>query len=275
MSTASFLLVLVAALLHAGWNSVVKSGTDRLLTVWGVVVFAGLLGIPILAVVGLPHTSVVPYLAATTVVHIGYDLTLIGAYQRADFSVAYPIARGSAPLMVTVLSAVFLGDRVDALGIAGVIAVSASLLVVASGRPLHHSTWAIATGATIALYTLIDGAGVRANGSSASYIMAGFVLHAIGLSLIVWNRRGLPAMADALRAEPLRLFVGGCASGAAYLLVMIAARTTPLGLVSGLRETSALFAVIIGALVFHEHVTRRHAIAVVVGVLGVACIAFS
>lgn len=275
MSVSGLALVLIAALLHAAWNAIVKASGDRLIAAWSVVVAAALGNLPVLAIVGLPSLDVWPFLAASAAVHIAYNLTLVTAYDRADLSVAYPIARGTAPLLVMVGGILLLGDPAVPSGVLGVGLVSAGLAILASERPIRHARWALATGATIALYTVIDGAGVRANGNAAQFIGAVFVLHAIPLTVIVGRTRGLDAMRVAIRSQPGRLLFAGLASAGAYLLVMIVARTEPLGPVAGLRETSALFGVLIGALLLGEPVSRRHGLAVVVAGIGTVAIAMS
>lgn len=275
MTGTAFVLVLVAAALHAVWNSIVKASTDGLVATWAVVSAAALVNVPVLVVVGLPNRDVWWIIAASAAIHVAYNLTLVIAYDRADLSVAYPIARGTAPLLVTVGGATVLGDPTTAQGVAGVALVSLSLGVLATGRPMHHTTWATVTGVMIAAYTIVDGAGVRANGDSVQFIAAVFVLHALALTVIVVYQRGLTPMKQSVIAQPIRLVIGGTASASAYLLVMIAARTEPLGLVAGLRETSALFGLAIGIGVLKESVTPRHAFTVIFAVLGTIAIATS
>lgn len=275
MSTTAFVLVLTAAVLHAAWNAIVKASTDRLVTTWAVVTAAALVNVPVLLVVGLPDRDVWWFVAASAAIHVGYNGALVVAYERADFSIAYPIARGTAPLVVTLGGAAVLADPTTAQGVAGVALVSLSLGVLATGRPMRHTTWAVVTGLAIAAYTIVDGAGVRANGDSLQYIGALFVVHAFVLSVVVLRQRGLTAMREAMITQPGRLLIGGTASAGAYLFVMVAALTEPLGLVAGLRETSALFGLAIGAGILKEPVTRRHALAVVFAVLGTVVIATS
>ncbi len=275
MSTTGFVLVLTAALLHAAWNAIVEASPDRLLAIWAVVAAAAVVNVPVLLVVVLPDRDVWWYIAVSAAIHVGYSGALVVAYGRADFSVAYPIARGTAPLVVTLGGAVVLSDPTTAQGVIGVALVSLSLGVLATGRPMRHTTWAAVTGLTIAAYTIVDGAGVRANGDSLQYIGAPFVAYAVAFSLVVLGRRGLTPMRAVLVAQPGRLLIGGTASAGAYLLVMVVALTEPLGLVAGLRETSALFGLAIGAGILREPVTRRHALAVVFAVLGTVVIATS
>lgn len=275
MSSATIALVLLAAVLHALWNSIIKASSDGLIVTWAVVAAAAIANVPLLLILGPPGRDVWWLLAISTAIHVAYNVTLVAAYERADLSVAYPIARGTAPLLVTLAGATVLGDSTTAQGVVGVVLVSLSLATVVSGQPMRNTAMAGLTGLMIASYTVVDGAGVRANGDSVQYIAAVFVLHALIFTGIVVHRRGIDTMRRTAGAQPFRLLLGGTASAAAYLLVMIAARTEPLGLVAGLRETSAFFGLAIGAWVLDEHVTTRQTVAVVIAVVGTIAIATS
>lgn len=275
MSGASFALVILAAVLHALWNSIIKASDDGLIANWAVVSAAAFANIPVLMIVGLPDREVWWLVAVSATIHTAYNVTLVIAYQRADLSVAYPIARGTAPLLVTLAGATLLDDPTTFQGVLGVVLVSLSLATVASGRPLRNISWAGLTGLMIASYTVVDGTGVRENGNSVQFIGAVFVVNGLAITAVVLHQRGPSAMGRAATVQPVRLAVGGVASAAAYLLVMIAARTEPLGLVSALRETSALFGLAIGAGILKESVTPRHALAVTIAVVGAIAIATS
>lgn len=276
MSNEALVLVLTAALLHAAWNVMVKGSVDRLASMWAVATGGAVLNIPVLVVVGLPDPKVGGWLALSTVLHVAYGYALAGTYDRVDLAAAYPIARGSAPLIVTAASVAFLGDRVSLIGVAGVVLVSLSLAIIGLRHVSAGIGWPILTGLTIAAYTLSDGAGVRAGDESVRYIGLLFVLHSLLFTVALGvTRRSMTSLSDAVRRSPWRLLFGGAASAGAYLLVMIAARSAPLGLVAGLRETSAGFGVIAGGLVLHERVTLRHALAVLVAVFGSILIALS
>lgn len=273
MSTNALLLVIAAAGLHALWNAVVKASGDRLVTTWGVVSVAALANIPILVLFGLPVREVWWMVGLSALIHAAYNLALVVAYRRADLSFAYPVARGTAPLLVTIGGVVFLGDRISSRGFVGVLLVTLSLGLLATQRPIRHATWAVVTGLLIASYTLVDGAGVRISGDSVQFVGAVFVAHAVLLTSVVVVLRGYSSLRDAVTAHPGPLLVGGTASAVAYLMVMVAALTEPLGLVAGVREVSALFGVALGAGILKERITSRHALAVLVAVVGIVAIA--
>ncbi len=276
MSAEAFFLIMAAALLHAAWNLVVKDSNDRLASMWAVATAGGIANLPVLAVLGLPEPKAYGWLALSCVLHVGYGFALAGAYDRVDLSAAYPIARGTAPLIVSVVGIALLGDSISPLGFAGIALVAISLGIIGLRHVPEGVGWAVLTGLMIAAYTLSDGAGVRAGDESVRYIGALFVFHSALFTVVLAATRGsLSSLGDALKRSPGRLFFGGAASAGAYLLVMIAARTTPLGLVAGLRETSAGFGVLAGYLLLGEKVTKHHALAVVVAIVGSVLIATS
>lgn len=264
--------MLVAAVLHATWNALVKSSGDRFLTSAGVAAASAVVSLPVLLVGGLPSRDVWAIAAASSLVHVAYLVLLTAAYERTDLSVAYPIARGTAPALVAVVGIAALDDDVRLVGLVGIGAVTAGLVVLARSRHWHQTRWALATGVTIAGYTAFDGWGVRRGDESLRYISLVFVLHASMLVALVLWRRGLAATRAAVADQRGTLLLGGAASAGAYLLVMTAARTEPLGLVAGLRETSAVVGTLIGWRLLGERVTRRHAIAVAIIAAGAVAI---
>lgn len=276
MTPATLGLVLLAALLHAGWNLLVKSSGDRLVAVWGVVSVATACSVVVLAVAGLPPQATWPYVVASAVIHVGYNIALALAYDRADLSVSYPIARGSAPMLATLGGVLFLGDDPGASGVLGVLLVSGGIIALARARGTANGLgWAIVTGLFISSYTLVDAAGVRAGGESIRFLALTFVLQWFGLTAWVVSQRGWQRVRDEVVAGGPNLLLAGIGSPLAYLLVLIAARTAPIGLVSGLRETSVLIAVLLGRALLDEPVERRHLLAAGVIVTGAIAIAMA
>ena len=274
MPTTAFVLALLAAMLHAGWNLVVKAADDRVASALAVTWGAALVNVPVLVALGPPSAEAVPYLGAAAIVHTAYMLWLARAYRLADFALSYPLARGTAPLLVSVGGVVFASDSLPVLGIAGVVLVAGAILsLIHMPRPGQRIDAALVTGLCIATYTVIDGTAVRATGEPLRYLAALFLAQAILLTgMVLVMRRGRLRLGPGLG----RIFlVGGGASALAYLLVLLAAQRAPLGLVSGVRELSVLFGVVAGARILGEHVSRRHAVSVVVAGLGALLIAVS
>lgn len=274
MSLFALALALLAALMHAVWNLLVKSSDDQLVAAWTVVAGAGILALPVLAYSGIPERSVWDLILISTVVQVAYVLTLAAAYRVGDLSFVYPLARGTSPVLVSLAGVAFLGDEISALGWIGVLTVTAALTWLAWRRADRSGlALALVTGVLISLYTAVDAAAVREQGSALSVIAAEFVLLSIALGLIVLVMRGHSSMLGMVRDDWRKAAVGGFATGTAYLLVMVAALSAPVGLVSGVRETSVLIAVIASKLLLHEEVTRSQIGTVTAAVAGIALIA--
>ena len=263
-------LSLTSAVLHAGWNLLMKASEDRLLAAWALFAFSGGAAVPVLVIAGWPSGTSLPYLIVSTAVHVGYVLFLAGAYERTDFSVAYPMARGVAPLLTAVAAVFFLDDRLNALGFTGVVVISATLIWIAVGRGrVTGVEWAAATGVSITVYTLIDAAGVRATDESLRYVAALFLLTSAAMTLVVMAQRGTSRMVSILRTRWRPFAVGGLASLGAYALVLTAARMAPIALVAALRETSVILGALAGWLILKEDLGRQRSVAAVAVAVGV------
>jgi len=245
-----------------------KASTDRLVAAWLQVTAGALVFLPVLVVGGFPverWSSVV----VSSVIHLGYGLTLVGAYNRGDLSLVYPIARGIAPVLVTLGAVVLLDDVPDVLGMVAVALIAGGILSVIH-RPGRGVPWALATGILIAGYTLVDGAAVRAGGESVRYTVAVFCGNALLLSVVTLYRRGHRQMFAGVRGDGWRNLAGGIASAIAYILVLTAARRAPLGLVAAVRETSVVFGALGGWLILKEPFGRTRVRAAMVIAVGLA-----
>lgn len=271
MPLFAFSLVVLSALLHASWNLLMKSSTDRLVAAWVQVTAGALVFAPVLVWGGFP-TDRIWSVVASAVIHLGYGLTLVAAYERGDLSLVYPIARGVSPVLITVGAALLLDDVPGAVGMAGVSLIAVGLLSVIR-RPGPGVWWAVATGALITAYTLVDGAAVRAGGESFRYTVAVFAGNAVALTSAVVVRRGWSAMQRGIANDGWRNLAGGVASALAYVLVLTAARSAPLGLVSAVRETSVVFGALGGWLLLKEPFGITRVRAAVVIAIGLALIA--
>ena len=261
--------MLGAALLHATWNAMVKSSRDVQLDLSIVTLGAGIAALPFLFFVAPPARAAWPYLAATIVIHIGYYIAIVGAYRAGDLSHGYPIMRGVAPLLVALSAAAWFGEAPPPAVWAGVILICAGVLSLGlvgfHWRESRASTgWALANAVIIAAYTLVDAAGARASGSPEGYVIWLFVLDALPFPLIVLAMRRSTLVAYAAR-HWVRGVVGGALSAVAYGIALWAMTRAPVAAVAALRETSVIFAALIGAWLLKEgHVVRRLASALVV-----------
>ena len=242
---------------------------DRYLSMTWMCFGMSALVVPVLPWLPLPAASSWPYIVASGLVHVAYNLFLVRAYDTGDLGVAYPIARGSSPLLVTFGAALFAAERLTVVHVVGIVLVSAGIIVLALQRGRVTRGGLIAaflTGATIALYTVIDGMGVRRAGgttaAAASY--TGWVFLCFLLTpLIFVMRRGV--MALRAPAKDIAGFItGGLISVGAYGIVIWAMQYGAMGAVSALRETSVLFAVLLGRFFLKEKLNAGKIIACIV-----------
>lgn len=273
MSVLVLLAVLGSAFLHALWNSLVKTGTSRL----GAMVILSLCEVPIGLTVAmfcapLPKAAW-PWVAASGFVHFFYKFFLAQAYARGDLSRVYPIARGTAPLLVAFTSGLVLTDVISPTEFAGIAILGLGILamaqgVFAAGENRRLIPFALGAAVATAAYTLIDGQGARISLDAVGYVAWVFVVDGLGFATIILAWKGV-AVVPRARQPWLAGIVAGGASYGAYAISVWAMTVAPIALVAALRETSILFAVVIGWLGFGEAMTRGKALAALVIVSGV------
>ncbi|WP_017775144.1 DMT family transporter [Paraburkholderia kururiensis] len=271
-------IVLFAAMLHASWNAMLHGNRDRFWSMtWMSIAIAAVSAFVVLFN-PLPARASWPYIVASGLVHIFYNVSLVRSYRRSDLALAYPIARGSSPLLVTLGAALFAHEAIGPLHALGIAMVSGGIIAIAlQGRHVSRAgaLAALTTGATIAVYTVIDGIGVRlSNAESLSYTAWMFLFYALMPVLFVATR-GLAPLWAPLRVEPLSVglsLVGGLVSIAAYGIVIWALQSDAMGAVSALRETSVVFAVLIGRVFLREAVSTARWLACLVVAAGAVCL---
>ncbi|MFB4297369.1 EamA family transporter [Actinomadura sp. NTSP31] len=277
------LAVIFAGVLHATWNAIAKGATDRWASFALIALGEALVVVPLGLLVGPPDRAAWPWLAASAAVHIVYMGLLLMAYQLGDFSQVYPLARGSAPLLVAVVAAVALGERLSWVQDAGVAAVCGGLWVLAftggreraEGGPRRDPravAAALLTGVSIAGYTLLDGVGVRHAGGSLPYTSWLFGIQAPLTVAIVLALRGRATLTRLDRPAVLRGLAGGLISMAAYGIVLWAQTRGALASVAALRETGVIAGAVIGAVFFSERLGPRRIAAACVVAAGVVLI---
>ncbi|MGF6444834.1 EamA family transporter [Paraburkholderia youngii] len=271
-------IVLFAAMLHASWNAMLHGNRDRFLSMtWMSIAIAAVATLVVL-VNPLPASACWPYLVASGLVHIFYNVSLVRSYRRSDLALAYPIARGSSPLLVTLGAALFAHEAIGPLHALGIAMISGGIIAIAlQGRHVSRAgvLSALTTGATIALYTVIDGIGVRLSDAQPLTYTAWMFLFYWLMPLLFVAMRGLAPLCTPVRAEPLSVgssLVGGLVSIAAYGIVIWALQSGAMGAVSALRETSVVFAVLIGRVVLGEAVNGGRWLACLVVAAGAACL---
>ena len=269
--------VIAAAVTHAVWNAIAHGIKDQTLAFALIGVGGIAVGIPLVIVAAMPRGDCWPYLLGSVAIHVFYNLLLMQCYRLGEFSQVYPLARGTSPLVVTILAAIFIHEHLTLPQVAGVLVVSAGLatLVLAGRRPGRAAfAAAVGTGLTIAAYTTVDGVGVRLSGSPVGYIGWLMVLESLCVPMFAVFRRR-----DVLLKQPKRILLAGLAAGAlsvlAYGLVLWAQTRGALAPIAALRETSVIFGAIIGTLIFREPFGRSRIAATVLVATGIVLLNFS
>ncbi len=267
-------LVVTGALMHAGWNVIAKRGHDGLVAMALMKLPNMAIALAVLAFAGLPGGEAWPYIVGSTMVNYLYFFFLINAYRVGDLSVAYPVARGSAPLLVLLLSLTVMGEVPSAAALVGVIVISAGIFVIgmqprATRQHYMAMLWAGGVGLCIAVYTVSDGLGARISGNPVGYVALLNILTGIAVCGMAAWRRG-PAFKAALRADWKNGVVGGALMLTAYMCIVYALTLAPVAHVAALRETSVVFAAILGTIVLREPFGAQRVTASVVVAAGIA-----
>lgn len=262
---------LVAAVLHATWNALVKGGGDPLLDlalVWGGSAALAVFALPFVA---LPAAAAWPYLLATQVIHMPYGLLLAAAYRAGSLSHVYTVARGTPPMLIAIATALFV-ETLTPGQYAGIAVISLGILItgVAPHAPAKATGLALCVAVTIAGYSILDGLGARASGEPVGYAAWFFVLMGASFVALVAARRGLAPLARYARANWRRAAIGGPAGALGYGLVLWAMSFAPVAGVSALRETSVAIAVFIGWWFMGDPMSKRRVAGAILVLCGAA-----
>lgn len=278
MTVGVALAVLGSALLHGAWNAIAKAIPDRLVStalIGLVYLVGGGVGCLLLP---LPDAAAWPYFVASALVQTGYLVLLTAAYAKADFGRAYPLTRGSAVLGVALVATFVLGERLSVVQAAGVGIMAAAIISLAvvghgAGESRGGVLLALAVGATITAYSIIDGVGVRTGSDPLSYAAWLFLLQGVAVPVTcVVLARDRRAFGVGLRRSAGWGVLGGALSLVAYTVVVWAQSLAPLALVSALRESGVLMAGVIGWLVFREPFSRWRTVATLAAVVGIVAV---
>ena len=281
MQNFVFLAVLFAALCHAGWKALIKTGLDPLRATTVIALGAVAVALPLLLISGLPDAAAWPWLVASMAVHVFYFAGLIEAYRAGDLSQVYPIARGAAPLMTATAATVFVGEHLSALGWAGIAVLAAGVLLLSArggsgfGNLDRRAVgFALFTAVTICAYSVVDGIGVRLSGNAAGYTLALFVGNGVMLVLYALAREGLGVL------QPMphlwrRALAGGAMQVMSYGIALWAMTLAPIAIVATLRETSVLFGAVIAVVMLKERLRAVRVVAAGLIVCGLVAIRLS
>ncbi|HYD88170.1 MAG TPA: DMT family transporter [Vitreimonas sp.] len=268
---------LSSALIHASWNAALKGGRDRVSDAFLVAVGGLLTGGAIIAVLGVPPAGAWPYLAASVAIHVLYWFTLFKGYDAGDLSHIYTLSRGSAPLLVALGAALTVQEIPSPLKLLGIALVSLGVLAVgASPRaPLQATLWALATGACISSYSLVDALGARVTGNAVLYL--GWTTALMSVPMVAYTiwRRGSRELMKSASIAPWRGIAIGAISFAGYGLVLWAQTFAPIAQVTALRETSVVWGALIAFFFLGERLGLRRWLGAIVVAGGAGLIAFA
>jgi drug/metabolite transporter (DMT)-like permease len=283
LSSGVLAAVLGAAALHALWNSLVKSASDKFLSSTVVALWCGVAAVVAGLVLPRPAAAAFPFIVASALVHIVYFMLVGQLYRSADLSVAYPIMRGLAPLIAAIIALVTLGEAPAPIASLGVLALVTGVLAMGASGLAHGRIdrptviVALANSAVIAIYSVIDGEGARISGAGSAFAFAynswADALTALAYLPIILCLRGR-AVAAAFAGDWRRGFIGGLAAFLGYAIVIWAMTRAPIAAVAALRETSVVFAAIIGVVALGEPFHAQRAIAVLVILAGIILLRF-
>ena len=279
MNTTVFIAVIGAALLHASWNALVKSGSDKLLGIGAVIIGHIPFAVLCLMFVPAPKPESWLFLCGGIILHTGYQFFLLHSYKLGDLTQVYPIARGSAPLLVALFSVLVLHVELSKIELTSVVIIGLGILSLGLVRKTDGrrspgaAVSALITGCFIASYSLVDGAGARLSGSSVGFYSWLSIANAIVMSVYVLAVQ--PKILKQLVTTDVWLFlVGGGASFTAYAIVTWAFTQAPIALVTALRETSIVFALLIGVFVLKERIDLVKVFATFTTLLGALLLRF-
>jgi drug/metabolite transporter (DMT)-like permease len=263
-------VVLVAAVLHAIWNAIAKTGDDPLASMALIAGGSALAALPAMLWLPAPAQAAWPMLLGSTLVHQLYYACLVQGYRHGDLSTVYPIARGGAPILVVIAAALSVDEMLPPLGMVGVAIVSLAVASLALGGAKPKAiAYALACAVAIAAYSVIDGVGGRAAGSTLmGYVSWLFVLQGVPIVVFATIRRRT-VLRQVVRAHWRGGLVGGAAAFVAYGLVIWAMSVAPMSYVAALRESSVIFAALLGTRVLGEPFGRRRVIAAAAVACGV------
>jgi len=270
----AFPLIIFSAITHAIYNGLIKAAKDKLVARMLMAVASSLILAPVALFIPLPSPAMFALLGVTAFVHFGYQMAQVKSLQHADYTLAYPLSRGTAPLLVAGLAPLVLGDVVNAGQLAGIAIISLAILSMALSAPKGNGQgigFALLTGVAIAAYTLIDAKGSRMSAHPLTFIVWFFIFDSFVISMFTLTRhraRFLSSVAREWKRAFLNGLLGICTFGAALL----AFRYGNAPVMAALRETSVLFAALIGVFFLGERFGRVRVVAIIAIAFGVAII---
>ncbi len=279
MDLIVFLAVLAGAAMHAGWNALVKTGLDRTTSIFLLALIQGAISLALLPLFAMPSALSWPWIAVSAFLHSGYKILLIRAYEHGDMSQVYPLARGSAPLIVAVAGVFLLQENLTAMKLAAVCAIGLGVMLMSSrlgsgeAMPKKALLFALGTALFTASYTLVDGIGAQLSGTASGFTLWMFVGDGVLMTIYALLVRGRDLRA-AVRGNLLSGTAAGALSLGSYWIAIWAFTLAPIALVAALRETSVLFAMLIAVFFLGEKASPQRWLAAALILAGIVLMRF-
>jgi len=278
MDNNVFLIVLFASATHAIWNGMVKNHSDKAVAISGIVF--GRLPLSIIAIILLPLPSVesIPYMIVSVIIHQGYQWFLLSSYEIGDLTKVYPVARGTGPLVATIISILFLGLVLDNLIILSILLICSGIIFLSSFDVANQNNkilkYSLLTGLCIGLYSITDGYGARISSSATSFVSWTFIVNALFYPLIISFKNQKNLINRVKQSGKKMFFVGGSLDYLTYIIVVWAFTKAPIPMVGALRETSILFSIIIGYFILKEKISTTKIFSILLILVGVIGLKF-
>ena len=274
MDTNVFLIILLATVMHAVWNGMVKKHPDKVVAVSGIVF--GHVPASIIAIILLPVPSVdcIPYIIASALIHQGYNWYLLSSYKIGDLTQVYPIARGFGPLVATIISILILGLVLDNLIILSICLICLGIMILGIfNQPSKKNSkiiqYSLFTGFFIGLYSLVDGYGARVSLSAITYMSWSFILIAFLFPIVLKIKKQENIFKNVMSRGKQIFWVGGTLSYIIYIIVVWGFTKAPIPMVGALRETSIFFSIFIGYFFLKEKITSKKIFTIILILVGV------
>ncbi len=274
MESDIFLLVIFAAILHAVWNGMVKNFGDKVISVSAIVFGHVPMAIVVMLFLPLPTLESIPYIILSAIIHQGYQYNLISAYKVGDLTKVYPIARGTGPIVATIISIIFLGLLITKFQALSVVLICFGIIILgmfseSSTKNNKAVIYSLATGFFIGMYSLADGHGARISLSPLSFLGWSFILNAIIFPFVLKYMGYSNIFSRVMKEAKLIFWIGGTLSYIVYGIVVWSFTKAPIPLVAALRESSIVFSILIGFFFLKERITFIKVLSILVIFVGV------
>ena len=280
MDTSVFIIILMATILHAIWNGMVKKHPDKVVAVSGIVFGHVPLSIIAILILPAPSSDCIPYIIASALIHQGYQWYLLSSYKIGDLTKVYPIARGFGPFVATIISIFFLGLEINNFIVLSICLISFGIMFLGffdqtKLNNLKVIQYSLFTGFFIGLYSIVDGYGARVSLSAITYISWSFILNSLIFPIVLKLKKEQNILTRVFNEGKKMFWIGGSMSYVIYIIVVWGFTKAPIPMVGALRETSILFSIIIGYFFLNEKITSTKIISIlfiIVGVIGLKLI---